>query len=122
MGSFSGSTGSQNCLFKQRDLTCHKKTTSEEVMTPTKKTYKYRSPDCYFKALCTNGKHLALATGNLILILNHVWSVLFSSLSSVSDNWYEIPTSHKISFFPGNPREGRLELCDLPLSYLINTS
>lgn len=121
MGSFSGSTGSQNCLFKQRDLTRHKKTTSEEVMTPTKKTYKYRSPDCYFKALCTNGKHLALATGNLILILN--MSGLFCSVVLVlSDNWYEIPTSHKISFFPGNPREGRLELCDLPLSYLINTS
>lgn len=57
----------------------------ESVMIPAKKPpANIRRLNCYFKALCKNGKNIALATENLILILNEVWSVVFfGSLSPV---------------------------------------
>lgn len=85
MGSFNVSTGNQICLFKQRAQICHTKGILELVMTPAEIPYaNSRSLKHHFKALYTHGKHIALATENLIWILNGAWLVvLFSSLSPI---------------------------------------
>lgn len=76
-----------------------------------KDTTNIRRPNCYFKTLCTNGKHLSLATGKLIFYFK--WGLFCLVLLFLSGNW------HKISFFSWKP-QGRWAGARWPSLKLLN--